>query len=227
MTGRLCVVVAAGLALAGCAGQLAAWQGPPTSERPGTQITLRNPDTTKWQPVVPPGPRGPGRPSLWACRPIMCSDAAMISAQTIPSPTRDPDSKALQTAAKLLAAQTRAQDIMLEAASDGENRVTALSNKVTQVRGYPAITAEMKSVTGKRIRYLVRGELFVGLFIVKVLSVSDRLQEANRNFDSLVAAMEIVDVPPSGSAAAEAPPVAFETGGAAPESTPARSPQDR
>ena len=223
---RLVVIVVAGLGLsslglAGCAGPgLLALQGPPSAERPGTQITLKNPDATKWQAVVPPGPRRPGA-SVWACRPLSCPGRAVLAAQSLRSPTRDPDPKALETASKLLAAQTRAQDVMLEAASDGENRVTALSNKVTQVRGYPAIMAESKQVTGKKTSYLVRGELFIGLFMVKVMSLSTDRGDANRNFEALVAAMEILDVPP-GAPADEAapPPVAFETGTASPVGRP-------
>jgi hypothetical protein len=228
VSGRLCLVVVAGLGLAGCAGGgLASLQGPPSPERPGTQITLKNPDVTKWQVVVPPGPRRAETPSIWACRALACPDRALIAAQSLRSPTRNPDPKALETASKLLAAQTRAQDVMLEAASDGENRVTALSNKVTQVRGYPAIMAESKQVNGKKTSYLVRGELFVGLFMVKAMSLSSDREEARRNFDSLVAAMDILDVPPGTPAAQDAsgapPPVAFETGNAPPEGTAARN----
>ncbi len=213
MLRRVCLVVV-GLGLSGCAGgQLAALRGPPSAAQPGTQITLKNPDATKWQAVVPPGPRRPGLTNIWACRPLVCSDDAMIAALGIPSATRNPDRKALETAAKLLAAQTRAQDVLLDAASDGETRMTALSSRVTQVRGYPAILAESKRVANKRTRYLVCGELFIGLFLVKVLSASDSRREANRNFESLVAAMDIVDVAPGGAAAADAPPaVAFESG---------------
>lgn len=161
---------------------------------------------------------------MWACRPLACATGAVLAAQSLRAPTRNPDPKALETASKLLAAQTRAQDVMLEAASDGESRLTALSNKVTQMRGYPAIMAESRRVTGKKTSYLVRGELFIGLFMVKVMSVSSDRAEANRNFDALVAAMEILDVPPGTPPADEAPPpTAFENASAAPQgaSTPA------
>lgn len=212
---RICVLGLLGLGLAGCAGaSLGALGGPPSADRPGTQINLKNPDPTRWQPVAPSGPRKPGTPSVWICRPLTCSDNAVIAADMLPSPTRNPDSKTLETAAKLLAAQTRAQDVMLEAVSDGETRLTALSNKVTQVRGYPAITAEMKRVAGKRTRYLVRGDVFVGLFIVKVMSASDSRLEASRNFDAFMDVMDIVDVPPPAVVGAVTP-TALESGNAA------------
>jgi hypothetical protein len=199
--GRIGIVIGLGLAVAGCAGL----GGSPSAERPGTQIAVKSPDGAKWQAV---GPRRQGGPSVWVCRPIACTDNAVITAQTIPSPTRDPDAKTLETAAKLLAAQTRAQDIMLEAASDGETRLTSLSNRVTQLRGYPAVVAELKGVANKKTRYLVRADVFVGLFLVKVMSVSDSREEANRNLEALMAAMEIIDVRPGAPAAAEAPAAA-------------------
>ena len=193
MQRRYGLFVVMGFALAGCAGvgQFAAL--PPSAERPGTRVTLRNPDTTKWSPVPQTGPRTPETATTWTCRPMACAGRAVLAAHAGRSPTRHPDAKALETAAKLLPAQARAQDIMLEAVSDGEERITPLSSRVTEARGYPAILAELKRMSGKKTSYLVRGELFIGMVRVRVISSSTDRAEAKRNFDSFVQAMEILD----------------------------------
>jgi hypothetical protein len=60
--------------------------------------------------------------------------------------------------------------------------------------------------------------VFIGLFIVKVTSMSDSRQEAGRNFEALVAAMDIIDVAPGApSTAAGAAPAALDSASAAPE----------
>jgi hypothetical protein len=102
----------------------------------------------------------------------------------------------LEKAASLLAVQTRAQDMMMDAASDGDERVTALSSRVADVRGYPAIIAESKRTNRGKASFLLRGELFIGLIRVRLISSSTDRAEAKRNFDEFVAAMEIVDVEP-------------------------------
>jgi hypothetical protein len=121
----------------------------------------------------------------------------MVAINTAPSPTRNPDRIALEKAAKLLPAQARAQDIMMEAASEGDERQTSLSSKVTEMRGYPAIIAEVRRTTRAKVRYILRGDLFVGNILVKIVSISSTREEAKRNFDEFVVAMEIVDVEPS------------------------------
>src|SRR3954469_22748569 len=139
------IIAVAALALAGCAslGQSVGAARDPTPERPGTRITVRNPNNAKWMAVQAPG-QSKGTP-MWICRPLACaSGRAAVAAQNGPSPTRYPDRKALEKAASLLAVQTRAQDMMMEAASEGDERVTALSSRVADVRGYPAIIAESK-----------------------------------------------------------------------------------
>jgi len=191
------IIAVAALALAGCAslGQSVGAARDPTPERPGTRITVRNPNNAKWMAVQAPG-QSKGTP-MWICRPLACaSGRAAVAAQNGPSPTRYPDRKALEKAASLLAVQTRAQDMMMEAASEGDERVTALSSRVADVRGYPAIIAESKRTNRGKASFLLRGELFIGLIRVRLISSSTDRAEAKRNFDEFVAAMEIVDVEP-------------------------------
>jgi hypothetical protein len=144
---------------------------------------------------------------MWVCRPLACaSGQAAVGAQNSPSPTRHPDRKALEKAAKLLSVQTRAQDMMAEAASEGDERITALSSRVTDVRGYPAIIAESKRTSRGKASYVMRGELFIGLFRVRLISTSTDRAEAKRNFDEFTEAMEIIDVEPGQQESAPEPP---------------------
>jgi hypothetical protein len=192
-------MAAAGLVLAECAtsGQLAGVAGDPSDS---TEITVRNPNNAKWMAVRPPGQPKTANMMLWVCRPLACaSGQAAIGAQSSPSPTRNPDRKALEKAARLLAVQTRAQDMMAEAASEGDERITALSSRVTDVRGYPAIIAESKRTSRGKASFVMRGELFIGLSRVRLISTSSDRAEARRNFDEFAEAMEIVDVEPGQS----------------------------
>ena len=84
-------------------------QGDPTPDRPGTKITVRNPNNAKWVAIRPANqPKTATNMMMWVCRPLACaSGQAAVGAQNSPSPTRHPDRKALEKAAKLLAVQTR------------------------------------------------------------------------------------------------------------------------
>ena len=95
---------------------------------------------------------------------------------------------------------------MAEAASEGDERITALSSRVTYVRGYPAIIAESKRTSSGKASFVIRGELFIGLFRVRLISTSSDRAEAKRNFDEFADAMEIVDVEPGQPAEAPEPP---------------------
>jgi hypothetical protein len=109
--------------------------------------------------------------------------------------------------------------MMVDAASEGDERLTPLSSRVTEVRGYPAIIAETKRTSRGKANYTMRGELFIGAMLVKMMSVAPQRDEAKRHFDSFVAAMEINDVEPSSApAASPAPvaPVALDTNASAP-----------
>jgi len=207
----------ASLVVSGCAGTGALSNAPPSPDRPGTRITLNNPDPNKWAAAarranVPP-PRPGQVAQVWVCRPLACAGNAVVGIQSQPSPTRHPDRAALEKMAKFLPAQARAQDVMMEAASDGEERMTPLSSKVTEVRGYPAIMAETKRTSKSKVSFSLRGELFVGTMLVHVVSLSTDRAEARKHFDSFVGAIEILDVPPADDpvgAPAQAP-VALES----------------
>jgi hypothetical protein len=213
-------LVALGLALAGCAGTGGLNGGLPTAQRPGTSVTLRNPDPDKWVVArLPNNTQQQQRPangqisSVWVCRQLACPGETMVGIGTGASPTRHPDRTALEKMAKFMPAQARAQDAMMEVASDGEDRMTPVSSKVTEVRGYPAILSETKRTSRGKVRYNLRGDLFVGTMMVRVLVMAPDLKSAKQHFDSFVDALDIVDVPPAGdpSAPAAAAPVALES----------------
>jgi hypothetical protein len=229
-------VGAVALALAGClaTGQTDSPRpeaaAPPSLEHPGTRITPRNPDPNKWV-LAPQGPNanqqaaqavaanaqtaqsGGANPQnnarviWWVCRPMACADRAFVGIQMQQSPTRHPDRKALEKSAKVLSTQIKAQDMVAEAASEGDQRFTPLSTRVTELRGYPAIMAEVKQTSRGKANYRVRGDIFIGNALVKILAQSGDLKEARRYFDSFLTAIEILDVerPPAEPSQPSAP----------------------
>jgi hypothetical protein len=187
----LLVAFAAGSLVAGCgAGAGINASLPPSAERPGTQIKTSNPNPAKWN--NPISPRN-STVRLYGCKPLACAGPAAVAIQTSPSPTRHPDRVALEKAAKLLPTQAKAQDLMMEAASEGDERQQSLSAKVTEARGYPAIVAENKRTSRGKASYVMRGDLFIGLMLVKIVSQSTTREEAKKNFDEFVNMLEIID----------------------------------
>lgn len=194
---------------------------PPSPDRPGTQIRVKNPNPAKWevyrQTAQPGQARQQGAPIAFVCKPLACSGRAVLVAQSTPSPTREPDRAALEKAAKLLPTQTRAQDLMMEAVSEGDERIASLGSKVTEIRGYPAIMAETKRTTRGEVSYAVRGDLFIGFALVKVMSVSTDRAEAKRNFDAFVEALDIIDFAPGGGGGGSSPGAVALGEGAGPQ----------
>jgi hypothetical protein len=200
---RLLVILAAAPLVSACAGGGA--NLPVSAERPGTNIKFSNPNPQKWNNSVSPVRNANVR--IFVCKPLACSGAAAVALQMTRSPTRHPDRTALEKAAKLLPTQAKAQDMMMEAASEGDERQTSLSSKVTEARGYPAIVAEVKRTSRGKASYVMRGDLFIGMALVKVVSHSTTREEAKRNFDEFVNMMEITDIeaPPPATARVDAP----------------------
>ena len=164
-------------------------------DRPGTTIKISNPNPGKWNVGRPTQRNSTAR--VFTCKPLACAGEAAVLILTQPSPTRNPDRTALEKAAKLLPTQAKAQDLMMDAASEGDERQTSLSSKVTEARGYPAIVAEVKRTTRGKALYVMRSDLFIGFTLVKMVSVSTTREEAKRNFEEFVAMLEIIDVPPA------------------------------
>src|SRR5262245_8029193 len=215
---RFGVIAILALSVAGC---VTASNAPPSPERPGTRVTLTNPNPQNWPRAQLHAQPRHGDPTFFVCKPPACAGAAMVAVQTSPSPTRNPDRTALEKAAKLLPTQAKAQDLMMEAASEGDERVTSLSSKVTELRGYPAIVAETKRTSRGKASFVMRGDLFIGRLLVKMVSQSTTRAEAKRNFDEFVAILEIIDfeAPAPGAVPAE-PAVALDQPPEPPTSAP-------
>jgi hypothetical protein len=212
MVGRLAIIAAVGLALAGCAGTGANFI--PSAEHPGTRITIKNPNLEKWAVTQTPAQMRATGFQAWACKPLACSaERSVVAGSLGRSPTRNPDKEALARAAKLLAVQTKAQDMVMDAASDGDERITPLTSGVTEVRGYPAIMAESKKIYRGKTDFYYRSDIFIGLSMVRLVSVSSVRAEAKRHFDEFVAAMDIIDVEPPAPGTAPSPAPAALTGG--------------
>src|SRR5262249_25965429 len=147
---------------------------------------------------------------FYACKPMACAGTVLVAVQMVPSPTRHPDRKALEKAAKLLPTQAKAQDLVAAAASEGDIRITSLPSKVAELRGYPAILAETKKTVRGKAAFTLRGDIFVGSVLVKVLCQSTERTETKRCFDAFVAALDIKDMEsPSPPATPDTAPVAL------------------
>jgi hypothetical protein len=206
----LASILLVGCNTAGQTGGLGAALAAPSQDR--TSVRIQNPNPSKWTAVRLTNQPRTNNELGWLCKPLACAGKAYVVAQLAQSPTRHPDRKALEKAAKLLATQTKAQDMMMEAVSEGDERVTPVSSRVTEIRGYPAILAESKRTSNGKQSYVLRGHLFVGQALVRLVSASTDREEAKRHFDSFVTAMEITDVTPSAPPPAQAPsaPVALD-----------------
>jgi len=193
--GRFTIILVASLSLAACAGNLA--NLPPSAERPGTRVTIKSPNLEKWAVAQTAAQARANGYQVWACKPLACSaERSVVAGQFGKSPTRHPDKAALTRAAKLLSVQTKAQDLVMDAASEGDERITPLSSGVAEFRGYPAITAESKKIYRGKTDYIYRSDIFVGLTMVRLISVSSARGDAKRHLDEFVDAMEIIDVEP-------------------------------
>jgi len=209
--GRFAIILIAGFALAACASNLA--NLPPSPERPGTRVTVKSPNPEKWAVAQTLAQAKANGYQVWACKPLACSaQRSVVATQFGKSPTRHPDKEALVRAAKLLSVQTKAQDMVMDAASEGDERITPLSSGVAEFRGYPAITAESKKTYRGKTDYLYRGDIFVGLTMVRLLSVSSVRADAKRHFDEFVEAMEILDFEPPVAGSQPAPSPAALSG---------------
>ena len=210
--GRLAIVVIAGFALAACASNLA--NLPPSPERPGTRVTIKSPNPEKWVVAQTAAQAKTAGFLVWACKPLACSaERSMVAGWLGKSPTRSPDKEALARATKLLSVQTKAQDMVMDAASEGDERITPLANAVTEVRGYPAIGAESKKIYGGKTDYIYRSDIFVGFTMVRIVSTSSMRAQSKRHFDEFAEAMEIIDVAPPAPGTQATPSPAALSGG--------------
>lgn len=157
----------------------------------GTQVSVRSPDPTKWV------SRRVGTIMVWSCRPLACADTRTgVGVSITRASTRNPDPEALRKLARILPAQTNAQNAVLEIASDGQEKMESLSSRVTTLRGYPAIVTETKRSGRGKPNFDATAYVFVGLAQVRISSISLDRQVSKRHLDDFVTAMQIDDRPP-------------------------------
>lgn len=195
MRGKIVWLLLALSLLAGCSHRALLGGTKVSVEHPGTSISYNNPNPQKWTRVLTPSRLHP-TVSIFACKPLACAGAAAVSIRVTRSPTRHPDHTALEKAAKLLLTQTKAQDLMMDAASDGDERISPVSSKVTEIRGYPAILAETRRTSRGKTRHMLSGHLFIGLQLVQISALATTSAQARRYFDEFVTGLAIVDVEP-------------------------------
>jgi hypothetical protein len=182
----------------------------------GTKIAILNPNPQVWiERRIQTG-------SVFTCRALACADpATAVLVEVGSSHTREPDPQALQKLAKLIPAQVEGRNLMLQVTSDGKETFKTLSTRVTAVRGYPAIVAELKRSGPGKTNFIVLSDLFVGTALVRISTASNDLASAKRIFDSFANALGIADQPPQTARAAPLPAPA------APVPPPASSPTKR
>ena len=195
MRGKIVWLLLALSVLSGCSTRSMLRGVTVSPDHPGTSISFKNPNPQKWARVVTPSRLSP-TVSIFACKPLACAGAAVVSVRVTRSPTRHPDHAALEKAAKLLLAQARAQDLMMDAASDGDERVSPVSSKVMQIRGYPAILAETNRTSRGKARRMLTGHLFIGLQLVQISSLATTGAQARRYFDEFASSLNITDIEP-------------------------------
>ena len=191
---RLAAIAAATVWLAGC---MTAAVGP---DHPGTRVRYKSPDPQKWI-----GSRTFGdRRAIFHCRPLACPERSVVTVGSAASPTRSPDSQALQKFAQESAAKEVAS--AEQASAEGGDRfrnVSVLSTRVVSVKNFPTIHWEYQGVdSDNKTVYMVRKMVFAGNSMIDLLSMSLSLEVARRNSNDFVAVLEIEDFAPPAVTAA-------------------------
>ena len=74
-------------------------------------------------------------------------------------------------------------------------KIERLSSVATEMRGYPAISQEMRFVGGKEPVYMSKVTMFVKSALVDIASYSPSRETARRNRDLFAGAMQVEDIP--------------------------------
>jgi hypothetical protein len=183
-----CAVMAATLLLTAC---VTTAVGP---EHPGTKVTFKSPDPEKWT-----GTRVFGeKRSIFRCKPLACPENSIVSIRTAPSPTRSPDSVALQKFAQEDAERQMAQTEQASAEAVGRLRdLTLVSSRVLKMKDFPTVHWEYRATgTNDKPIYIVRDMVFAGNTLIDVISTSLGVEVARRNSSDFVDVMEIEDFAP-------------------------------
>lgn len=171
--------------------------------KPGAvRVTTRAREPDKW--IALRSSNGARR--VFKCKPLACPDPETVSFAFSKSPTRHPDPKALEKFAEVdLPKSIRALDAAREILSDGADRVETMSSKTATLKGYPAVVNESKFTRGKSAAYAEITIIFAGPAMIRVTSVSQNRELAQKTLGQFIGVMRIEEGPPP-TAPASPPP---------------------
>jgi len=167
---------------------------PAFAQAPGTtRVVLRNPDAAKWA----------GKNSFFSnsssefiCRPLACPAPSKVVARISASPTRSPDKQALaKVASQNIPAAIEQANLNAASSMTPGRKIERLSSTATEIRGYPAISQEVRFVGGKEPIYMSKATMFVKSALVDIASYSPSRETARRNRDLFAAAIVVEDTP--------------------------------
>lgn len=173
----------------------------PVPVKPGAvRITTKAPDPDRWDGQK----NAAGTLRVFKCKPLACSDAETITITFAKSPTRHPDPQALDKLAKVDLPKTiRAADAAREVMSDGDAKVDTLTSKTATLKTYPAVVNESRFTQGKRAVYLNTALIFAGPIMIRLQSISQNRDLAQRTLNEFVDVMKIEEGPPLAPGAPE------------------------
>jgi hypothetical protein len=167
---------------------------PAMAQAPGsTRVMIRNPDVGKWA-----GSRNffSTSSSEFVCRPLACPAPSKVTARISASPTRSPDRQALaKYASQTIPAAVEQANLNAASSLAPGRKIERLSSTATEIRGYPAISQEIRFVGGKEPVYMSKVTMFVKSALVDIASYSPSRETARRNRDLFAGAMQVEDIP--------------------------------
>jgi hypothetical protein len=166
----------------------------PAPVKPGAvRITTKAPDPERWDSQK----NAAGTLRIFKCKPLACSDAEAITITFAKSPTRHPDPQALDKLAKVdLPKSIRAADAAREVMSDGDAKVDTLMSKTTTLKTYPAVVNESRFTQGKKAVYFNTALIFAGPVMIRLQSISQNRDLAQKTLNDFVEVMKIEEGPP-------------------------------
>jgi hypothetical protein len=173
----------------------------PVPLKPGAvRVTTKAPDSERWDGQK----NAAGTLRVFKCKPLACSDAETITITFAKSPTRHPDPQALDKFAKVdLPKSIRAADAAREVMSDGDAKVDTLTSKTTTLKTYPAVVNESRFTQGKKAVYFNTALIFAGPVMIRLQSISQNRDLAQKTLNEFVDVMKIEEGPPLAPGAPE------------------------
>jgi len=167
---------------------------PASAQAPGsTRVLVRNPDVGKWA-----GSRNflSNSSGEYVCRPLACPAPSKVTVRISNSPTRSPDRQALaKYASQTIPAAVEQANLNAASSLAPGRKIERLSSTATEMRGFPAISQEMRFVGGKEPVYMSKITMFVKSALVDIASFSPSRETARRNRDLFAGAMQVEDIP--------------------------------